>query len=515
MLEPENLTKAGGESGTAHEFLWNSRVLNLCKVGRQGQPLCSTPAFRQLLGWEEGPTPAIEIEAIIHPEDKIEFRQFFNRHLTPISERPRGVFRLKASAGRIIPVELQIEPVYQNGEVQSLLLIFRDFDPAQFLSPAESDELEKFLATASGIIESLLDAVMIVSVEGRIVQVNESLLELLGRRRFELVGMPVGALFAASPEEVSKASARFARIMKYGKVREVDVKVLSKSGETISVSLNGSVIRSQNNELLGVVAMLRDLRQNKLMRELSRKNQELELANEELKKVDGMKDDLISLVGHELRAPLSNILGYSEFLTEDSLPASELKEFSRIIHQESQRLARLVNDILDLSRMEAGKLVYHYVPFSLNRVIENAAAACQNEIQAKRQRLELQLDPALPELEFDPDRIQQVVVNMLTNASKYSPEDTGIRVKSRTEAGGARVEVEDEGIGIAAENSAKVFAKFEQIEDVRKHSGGAGLGMPIAKLIIEDGHGGTMGFESLGSGRGSTFYFLLPGVKRR
>jgi signal transduction histidine kinase len=104
---------------------------------------------------------------------------------------------------------------------------------------------------------------------------------------------------------------------------------------------------------------------------------------------------------------------------------------------------------------------------------------------------------------------------MLTNASKYSPEDTGIRVKSRTEAGGARVEVEDEGIGIAAENSAKVFAKFEQIEDVRKHSGGAGLGMPIAKLIIEDGHGGTMGFESLGSGRGSTFYFLLPGVKRR
>jgi len=514
MPEPEYLTEAAGKFSTAPEVLWNSRILNLCEVGREGQPLCCTPAFRQLMGWEEGKTPLAEIEAIIHPEDKVEFHQFFNRHLTPIAERPRGVFRLMASAGRIIPVEVQIEPVCQDGEVQSLLLIFRDFDPAKFLSEAESDELEKFLATATGIIESLLDAVMIVSVEGRIVQVNESLLELLGRRRFEVVGMPVGTVFAASLEEVARASARFARIMKFGKVREVDLKIITKSGEKIPVSMSGSVIRSQSNELLGLVAMIRDLRQNKLMRELTRKNRELELAYQELKKLDSMKDDLMSLVGHELRAPLSNILGYSEFLTEDSLPGAEIGEFSRIIHQESQRLARLVNDILDLSRMEAGKLIYHYVPFQINRVVENAAAVCQSDIQAKRQRLVMELDEAVPGLEFDPDRIQQVVVNMLSNASKYSPEDTRIRLISQALAGGAQVEVQDEGIGIAAENAHKVFSKFEQIEDVRKHSVGAGLGMPIAKLIIEDGHGGTIGFTSEGLGRGTKFYFIIPRMKR-
>jgi len=515
MPEPQYSAKAAGKSIAAHDIFWDSRILHICQAGRQGQALCYTSAFQQLMGWEKALDPAPELEALIHPEDRTEFRQFFNRHLTSAEERSRGVFRLMASAGRIVPMEVQIEPVCSSGEVESLLLLFHDFDPAHFLPESENDELDKFLATASGIIESLLDAVLIVSVEGRIVQVNESLLELLGRRRFEVVGLPVGALFAGSAEEVARASARFARIMKFGKVREVDLKVLVKGGEKIPVSLNGSVIRSRSNELLGVVAMIRDLRQNKLMRELSRKNRELELAYQELKRVDGMKDDLISLVGHELRAPLSNILGYSEFLTEDTLPGGEIMEFSRIIHQESLRLARLVNDILDLSRMEAGKLVYHYVPFALNRVIENAAAACQSDFQAKRQRLVLELDPALPELEFDPDRIQQVVVNMLNNASKYSPEETRILVKSQNSPGGTRVEVQDQGIGIAAENTVKVFSKFEQIEDVRKHSVGAGLGMPIAKLIIEDGHGGSIGFESEGLGHGSTFYFVLPQVKRR
>jgi len=514
MPEPEPRAKAGANISAVSDILWDSRILSLCRVGRQGQPLAFTPAFQELIGWREGTQPPPEIETIIHPEDLVEFRQFFRKHLNQTQENSRGVFRLLDAGGRIIPVEVQIEPVRENGEVRSLLLFFRDFDPAQFLDRDQADELDRFLATASGVIESLLDAVLIVSVEGRIIQVNDGLLELLGRRRFEVVGMPVGIVFGATTEEVAKSSARFARIMKFGKVREVDLKVLNKAGEKIPVSFSGSVIRSASNELLGVVAVIRDLRQNKLVRELARKNRELELAYQELQKVDGLKDDLMGLVGHELRAPLSNILGYAEFLTEDALPTGEVKQFSRIIHQESQRLARLVNDILDLSRMEAGKLVYHYVLYQLNRVVETAVQACSSDIQAKRQRLEVKLDPRLPELQFDPDRIQQVVVNMVTNASKYSPEERRIRAVTKAEAGGARVEVVDEGIGIAPENAAKVFSKFEQIEDVRKHSVGAGLGMPIAKLIIEDGHGGTIGFSSAGLGHGCTFYFILPQAKR-
>ena len=515
MPQPESTAEARGAGASIQQHFWNSQVLALCQAGRDGQPLASTPAFRELAGWKEGSAAAPEIAEVIHPEDRVEFRQFFRRHFNSPQELHKGVFRLVSAEGRIAPVEVHIEPVRENGEVRSVVLVFQEFNPAHFLSEDQVDELEKFLVTASGVIESLLDAVLIVSVEGRIVQANESLLELLGRRRFEVVGMPVGSLFTTDPLEVAKFSARFARILKFGKVRDVDVKILAKQGEEIPISLSGSVIRSGQNELLGVVAVLRDQRQNKLMRELSRKNRELEKAYDELKQVDGMKDDLLSLVGHELRSPLSNIIGYSEFLQDDSLSRAETHEFSRIIHDEAQRLARLVNDILDLSRMERGKMVYHYVSYSLNRVVEGAVQACSGDASAKRQPLLVELDETLPELEFDPDRIEQVVVNMVSNAIKYSPEDTRIRVRSRAIPGGARVEVEDQGYGIPSDQAHKVFSKFEQIEGRREHTKGAGLGMPIAKGIIEDGHGGTMGFTSPGPGLGSIFYFILPLSKRR
>jgi PAS domain S-box-containing protein len=426
---------------------------------------------------------------------------------------PPEVFRFSISRGVVLSLEVAGEKVNDKGRDLALLQ-FREKNSHSEQTSSVVDEWEQFMSTAESMINSLVDGTFMVDVSGRLLLTNYALLELLGTRRYEVVGMPVGVLFAKDKLGIESSTARFGRIMKHGKVKDLNIELLGKNGEKIPVICNGSVIRSPENELLGILIVARDMRENKLMQELKHKNIELEKAYSELKNLDVMKDDLLSLVGHELRAPLSNILGYSEFLQEDNLSKEESEEFSGIIYQESQRLSRLVNDILDLSRMERGKLVYHYIHEDLNKLVERCVSSVESSLREKELKLDVSLDDGNQVIQFDPDRIQQVVTNILDNAIKFSKAGQTITVKTEAGQGEAKISIADQGLGIAVENAHKVFNKFEQIEDLRKHSVGSGLGMPIAKRIIEEGHEGKIWFESPGLGKGATFYITIPERER-
>ncbi len=436
----------------------------------------------------------------IHPEERVEFKRWLNN----LNHNHQGLvktFRLIDQNGRVKGAMVRAEPLSDN----RIILWFWEEKGSREVD----DYWEKALTPAmEAIFSSILDGIFLVNIEGKLIEINEALSEMLGYHKFELIGLPVGKFFVDQPQDIGRATQRFARIMKYGRVKEVNLTLKDRWGKDVEVSFNGAVIR-EKGRLVGILGVVRDLRRSKLMQKLQEKTLELEQALAELSRQSRLKDDFLSLVGHELRTPLSNILGYAEFLVEGNLDAGERAEYIQVIYQESRRLARLVNEILDLSRMEAGRLIYHHMYYPLDSVLEQAIGVAESEAEKKGIVIEKELGFG-KEIWLDPDRIKQVTINFLNNAIKYSPSGTKIWVKSRLQDSGALVSVQDQGVGIEEKDQKKIFEKFGRVEDIEHHHQGAGLGLTIAKGIIEEGHKGKIWVESEGKGKGSIFYFWLP-----
>ena len=252
--------------------------------------------------------------------------------------------------------------------------------------------------------------------------------------------------------------------------------------------------------------------------ELSQSNARLETANQELQELDRLKDSFLSMVSHELRTPLTSIKGSAEILLSyDDIDRDTQIEFMTIINNESDRLTRLINDFLDLSRIESGQQEWETAVVSISKVIESATNAIQTLVVQKDLNLVVDLEHDLPSTWSDQDRLIQVVTNLLSNAIKFTPEHGQIGVKAQfiksaeagEDSGVIQVSVSDSGIGIAPEDHEAVFEKFKQVGDtLSDRPRGTGLGLPICKEIVEH-FGGTISLESE-LGKGSTFFFTMP-----
>ncbi|MNX66882.1 Alkaline phosphatase synthesis sensor protein PhoR [compost metagenome] len=266
-------------------------------------------------------------------------------------------------------------------------------------------------------------------------------------------------------------------------------------------------LEEKNRELQADIAMRERAeaeRAESILRE-QKARAELEAAQS----LDRLKNDFVNSVSHELRTPLTTIKGYTEFLEDGiggDLSDAQLK-FVRQIGQSTGRLERLVDDLLDFARMEAGT-------FRLNVVREDLAAKVQEVIASLEPQSEaagLTLRPVLHDaelwLEMDPQRIAQVLINLIGNAIKFTPPGGLVEVRLCSEDDMVRCEVADNGVGISPEDQARLFQRFSQLSPgMRK--GGTGLGLSISKALIE-AHGGQIGVESI-PGRGTTFWFTLP-----
>jgi phosphoserine phosphatase RsbU/P len=237
---------------------------------------------------------------------------------------------------------------------------------------------------------------------------------------------------------------------------------------------------------------------------------ELEQANRRLQELDRLKSDFVSAVSHELRTPLTSIRSLSESLLADREVGRETQEqFLAIITQESQRLSRMINQLLDLSRIEAGKMDWRMETLDLCEVVDHAVRANRALFGQKRITLEtLPPDGGAPVV-ADRDKIIQVLTNLLSNAAKFTPNDGRVCVRTSSEDGRAVVEVEDTGMGIPLDQVDAIFERFRQVGDtlVAKPEG-AGLGLPISRDIVQH-HGGSLTVRSQ-PGRGSCFRMALP-----
>jgi signal transduction histidine kinase len=298
-------------------------------------------------------------------------------------------------------------------------------------------------------------------------------------------------------------------------------------GETYYVDLIELPRRDPSGQVVGLVHMVQDVtetgrleqaltqRRNELallQGQLRRSNMVLAAANTELRRLDELKTQFISVASHELRNPLTSILGYVEmFLDEDFGPLSdEQREYLNVVWGAGRRLLEITDDLLDVTRIEAGRLDLVLVPLDLGALVGRVVAEHRPQQEAKSQQLELYLAPGLPAALCDEVRTAQVVANLLSNACKYTPEGGQIRVRVEPapDEGFLMVSVADTGMGISAEDQPKLFNRFYRTAGARSSgTGGTGLGLYVTRSLVEL-QGGRIWLESE-VGRGSTFYVTL------
>jgi signal transduction histidine kinase len=245
-------------------------------------------------------------------------------------------------------------------------------------------------------------------------------------------------------------------------------------------------------------------------KELETATAELRAANERLKELDRLKDDFMSTVTHELRTPLTSIRAFSEILRANpELDAAERRRFLDIITKETERLTRLINQVLDMAKIESGRAEWHVARVDMRQAIVDALGAMSVAFQEKGIGVETRLPDAVPPVRADPDRVTQVLLNLFSNAAKFCPASNGrIDVELSRAAGHVRVDVRDNGPGVAPEDQESIFEKFRQVGDtLTGKPQGTGLGLHISRQIVEH-FGGRLWVQSR-PGEGACFSFTL------
>ncbi|MGH7390031.1 MAG: hybrid sensor histidine kinase/response regulator [Candidatus Rokuibacteriota bacterium] len=244
----------------------------------------------------------------------------------------------------------------------------------------------------------------------------------------------------------------------------------------------------------------------------AREARALAQVNEELRRLDELKSEFLAMVSHELRTPLTAIIGYSRLMLRQAHGplTSKQVEHQEAIYRSAQRLSDLINDLLDVSRLEAARIELHPRPTDARQVVEHVMGVVSVAAQAKQIRLLNELDGSTPLVQADPTRLHQILVNLVGNAVKFTPAGGTVRVRGARQGDLASIAVEDTGVGIPRHELARIWDPFYQVESpMRRRHGGSGLGLAIVRRLVEL-HGGLVRAESDGEGLGSRFSFTLP-----
>jgi PAS domain S-box-containing protein len=345
------------------------------------------------------------------------------------------------------------------------------------------------------LIESNIDALMTTDPFGIISDVNKQMEALTGCTRDELIGAPFKDYFT-DPE---RAEAGIKLVLSEKKVTDYELTARARDGKNTVVSYNATTLYDRDRKLQGVFAAARDVTERK------RFEQSLQEANR-------MKSEFLANMSHELRTPLNGIIGFTEFLIDEKPGPLQpkQKEYMGDVLNSARHLLQLINDVLDLAKVEAGKMELHPEIFPVHKAVEEVAAVIKGIANKKRIVVGIEIGADLDVVTLDQHKFKQVLYNLLSNAVKFSDEGGKVDIRARRlDAHRLEVQVRDTGIGINAEDIGRLFTEFEQLDSgTARRFEGTGLGLALTKKIVEF-QGGHISVVSE-PGKGSVFTVVLP-----
>ncbi|RZI68858.1 MAG: response regulator [Variovorax sp.] len=375
------------------------------------------------------------------------------------------------------------------------------------------------------LIESNIDALMMTDPQGIISDVNQQMIALTGRTRDELIGAPCRNFFT----DPDRADAAIGRVLTENRVSDYELTVRAINGVETVVSYNAATFYNRDRQLQGVIAAARDVTdRRRFERALEEKNVELEHANR-------MKSEFLATMSHELRTPLNAIIGFSEALKDGLMgPMSDTQTgYIGDIFNSGLHLLSLINDILDLTKVEAGMMTLELETVDLGRLLKDSLSIVKDKAAAQRIQLTLDIDEALGSSQLDARKAKQIVYNLLSNAVKFNGDGGRVTLQARRVPRalvGAlpgswpshrfelaksehdeflEIRVTDSGIGISAPNMTRLFQAFIQIDSsLARKFAGTGLGLAMVKQLAEL-QGGTVAVTSA-EGEGACFAVWLP-----
>jgi PAS domain S-box-containing protein len=389
--------------------------------------------------------------------------------------------------------ELFVIPKAMNliGAVVILTVLCRRWIHDMVAEETKQQETQRLEAFQKAAFNAITDPVAVLDTEFRILMANDATAELYGLSREQIVGGRCSALLHGSHELCEACPV--ATVIETGKPAYAEV-LATSINEVLATS--AYPLKDAEGRVTGVIKYAKVVTEQKKLEDQRRA-------------VEQFRNELISLASHEIRAPLTSIRGYAETLTNGAanLDPEEFREFVQIIDHESQRLETLVTDLLDMSQVDEGKLRLDPGPCALAPVCEEAIRVTVGA--SSRHDVKSHVPPDLPQIRASRERVRQILVNLLSNATKYSPDGGTVTLTAGTVGGVVRVSVSDEGIGIPEDAQERLFTRFYRVRapetaDVQ----GTGLGLYICKVIVE-GYGGRLWAESR-PGDGSTFHVELP-----
>ncbi len=351
-------------------------------------------------------------------------------------------------------------------------------------------------ARLAAIVASSDDAIISKDLNGHITTWNAAAERMFGYSAEEVIGKPITIII---PEErLSEESEMLSRIRRGLSVEHFETVRRRKDGTPINISLTVSPVRNADGTVVGASKIARDITEQIRLR----------AAAEEASR---LKDEFLAVLSHELRTPLNTVLGYSKMLRRDEERMSdEMRSRALdVLERNADSLARLVNDVLDTSRIVTGKLRLAFEQCAIDRLIEEGIDTVRPTAEAKGVSIEARLETNLSVV-GDRDRLLQVVWNLLSNAVKFTPRGGHIVVEGRKRTGIVEIVVTDSGVGIRKEHLPFLFQRFWQAHTgLSREFGGLGIGLALARHLVEM-HGGTVSADSAGIGEGATFTVSLP-----
>jgi PAS domain S-box-containing protein len=364
------------------------------------------------------------------------------------------------------------------------------------------------------ILKSMEDALIVTDSEWRIRTVNDAALSLLGMAEGDLLGQSFLELLGNEGKVVkpSGSSVSFPSIIRLGttetSIRNLETNLIARGGREIPVLISGSVLTGAGHTVEGIVCVAHDITARKKAEE------ELRVAKEAAEQANAAKSSFLANMSHELRTPLNAILGYSEMLREEAedLGQEDFVPDLKKIHSAGKHLLGLINDVLDLSKIEAGKMELYLEPVEVRQLVDDVASTVQPMVEKNQNRLEVLCPPEVRNSTTDVTKLRQVLLNLLSNASKFTQSGTitfAVARRTREERDWLEFSVRDSGIGMTEEQMSKLFQAFSQADasTTRKY-GGTGLGLAISRKFCQM-MGGDITVESE-AGKGSTFFVHLP-----